>query len=341
MFFSLDHKLFFTYYPWGMVETSHSDVIATEDPAAKLAGLRYKFSDFEGVEVGPLPHLAEERSRLNKLEWKNFDASMIGSTVGAEIDGIDLAIGISSNALEELHDALVEYKVIFLRNQQITSSQQVAFAESFGELEIHPFIPSNTDHPKLVRFEKGAEVGGYENSWHHDVTWREAPSKIAVLRAVSVPSTGGDTMFSDMCAAYEGLDDSIKSEIENLVAVHDFSHSFGSQVPEEKLEEIREKYPLVEHPVVGTHPDTGKKYLFVNRIFVNHFKGMTREESLPLINSLARQAEFPEYQCRFRWSDDSIAVWDNRLVQHYALSDYWPDVRIMERASVIGEPPKS
>ena len=112
-------------------------------------------------------------------------------------------------------------------------------------------------------------------------------------------------------------------------------------MPEEKLEEIREKYPLVEHPVVGTHPDTGKKYLFVNRIFVNHFKGMTREESLPLINSLARQAEFPEYQCRFRWSDDSIAVWDNRLVQHYALSDYWPDVRIMERASVIGEPPKS
>ncbi|MCH2620579.1 MAG: TauD/TfdA family dioxygenase, partial [Acidimicrobiales bacterium] len=127
-----------------MVETSHSDVIATEDPAAKLAGLRYKFSDFEGVEVGPLPHLAGERSRLNKLKWKNFDASMIGSTVGAEIDGIDLTVGISSNALEELHQALVEYKVIFLRNQQITSSQQVAFAESFGELEIHPFIPSNT-----------------------------------------------------------------------------------------------------------------------------------------------------------------------------------------------------
>ena len=323
-----------------MVKASHPDVVATEDPAAKLAGLRYKFSDFEGVEVGPLPHLAEERSRLKELKWKTFDASMIGATVGAEIDGVDISSDLSKGALDELHQALIEYKVIFLRNQKITSAQQVSFAESFGELEIHPFIPSNTEHPKLVRFEKGADVGGYENSWHHDVTWREAPSKVAVLRAVSVPDTGGDTMFSDMCAAYEGLDDSIKSEIENLIAVHDFSHSFASQVPEERLQEMREKYPVVEHPVVGTHSETGKKYLFVNRIFVNYFKGFTREESLPLINLLSRQAEFPEYQCRFRWSDNSIAVWDNRLVQHYALSDYWPDVRIMERASVIGEPPK-
>ena len=323
-----------------MVKASHPDVVATEDPAAKLAGLRYKFSDFDGVEVGPLSHLAGERSRLSELKWRNFDASMIGATVGAEIDGVDISSSLSGEVLDELHQALIEYKVIFLRNQKITSSQQVSFAESFGDLEIHPFIPSNTEHPKLVRFEKGADVGGYENSWHHDVTWREAPSKIAVLRAISVPSTGGDTMFSDMCAAYEGLEDSVKSEIENLIAVHDFSHSFGTQVPEEKRVEMRGKYPLVEHPVVGTHQETGKRYLFVNRIFVNYFKGFTREESLPLINLLSHQAEFPEYQCRFRWSDNSIAVWDNRLVQHYALSDYWPDVRIMERASVVGEPPK-
>ena len=127
-----------------MVKASHPDVVATEDPAAKLAGLRYKFSDFDGVEVGPLGHLAEERSRLSELEWKTFDASMVGATVGAEIDGVDISNGLSEETLNELHKALVEYKVIFLRNQKITSAQQVSFAESFGDLEIHPFIPSNT-----------------------------------------------------------------------------------------------------------------------------------------------------------------------------------------------------
>ena len=173
----------------------------------------------------------------------------------------------------------------------------------------------------------------------HDVTWRERPSKVAILHAIQVPATGGDTIFADMYACYDALDEATRSEIDGLTAVHDFARSFGHQVPDERKQEMRAKYPMVEHPVVGTHPETGRKYLYVNRIFVDHLAGRTRAESVPLIEKLARQAEYPEHQCRFRWTDDTIAMWDNRAAQHYAVSDYWPDIRIMERASVIGERP--
>ena len=159
----------------------------------------------------------------------------------------------------------------------------------------------------------------------------------AVLHAVQVPATGGDTLFADMCAAYEGLDDDLKARIDGLTAVHDHLKTFGRQVPPEKQAEIRAMFPPVEHPVVRTHPETGRKMLFVNRFFTDRIVGLDRDQSRDLIDTLCRRADIIEYQCRFRWEPDSVAMWDNRSVQHYACSDYWPSVRVMERASIVGD----
>ncbi len=312
--------------------------IATNDPASHLRAKRLRITD-RGVFVGPLGHLVAERQRLEGLTWEHFDVTRYGATIGGEIHGVDLADDLSDDVIAELRQALLDYKVIFFRNQPLTSDQHVAFAKRFGDLEIHPFIPSNTDHPELVRFEKSADVAGYENGWHSDVSWRECPSMGAVLHAIQVPATGGDTLFADMYAAYEGLPDDVKERIEDMVAVHDYSQAFGHQLDPETQKEMREKYPMVEHPVVRTHSETGRKLLYVNHFFVSHLKGLSEEESDELMDFLCRQATTLEYQCRFQWTPDSVVFWDNRAVQHYANSDYWPDVRIVERASVIGDRP--
>ena len=200
----------------------------------------------------------------------------------------------------------------------------MAFARRFGKLETHPFLPSNTGEPELVRFEKTAEVSGYENSWHHDVTWRESPSMGAILHAVSVPDLGGDTLFSDMYAAYDALDDETKAAVDSLQAVHDFTQTFGHSMTPEERRESQAKYPPVRHPVVCTHPATGKLHLYVNRPFVSHIEGSDPDASHELLDRLCRQADSPEHQCRFRWTKDAVAIWDNRAPQHYASSDYWP-----------------
>ena len=293
-----------------------------------------------GIEAGPLVHLQAERERLAALRWKHFDATTLGATIGAELSGIELGPALSDEAIAEIRQALLDYKVIFFRDQeQLTAPDHVALAERFGDLEEHPFLKANDERPELVRFEKSPEVGGYENGWHSDVSWREVPSMGAILRAVEVPPSGGDTLFCDMYAAYEGLDDETRAEIDDLVAVHDYTQVFGIVVPADKKAEMREKFPPVEHPVVRTHPETGRKLLYVNRFFVHHIKGMERDESDRLIDKLSRRAEVVEYQCRFRWQAHSLAFWDNRAVQHYASSDYWPARRVMERASIIGDHP--
>ncbi len=291
------------------------------------------------IAVGPFTHVAQERDRLASLQWRTLDAHQVGATVGAEISGVDLTAELSDDVVAELRQALSDYKVLFFRNQPLTPQQHVAFARRFGDLEVHPFLPSNTGEPELVRFDKTAEASGYENSWHHDVTWRDCPSMGAVLHARSVPDHGGDTLFADMYAAYDALDEDTKEEIDGLVAVHDFTQTFGHSMSAEERSAAQERFPPVRHPVVCTHPATGKLHLYVNRPFVSHIEGLDRERSVELLDRLCRQADAPEHQCRFTWTTDAVAFWDNRAVQHYASSDYWPQRRSMERASIIGTRP--
>ena len=308
------------------------------EPLTGVMPKRIRFGS-RGTVVGPMTQLAEERERLAGLHYEGFSVSQLGATIGGVIDGVDITSDLPDATIAELRRCLLDFKVIFFRDQPLTAERHVAFARRFGDLEVHPFIPSNTSQPELVRFEKEATIGGFENGWHSDVSWRAVPSAAAVLHAVSVPHIGGDTSFSDMYAAYDGLPTSVKERIENLVAVHDFSRVFGLSLDDDARAEMQVKFPTVEHPVVRTHGETGRRLLYVNRFFTLRILGMSEAESDELMDLLCRQAETAEYQCRFQWKQDSVAFWDNRAVQHLALSDYWPQRRIMERASIIGEIP--
>ncbi|HEX4292930.1 MAG TPA: TauD/TfdA family dioxygenase [Rhizomicrobium sp.] len=282
-------------------------------------------------------------SAARKTETASLTISPLTPTIGAEIGDIDLRQPLDAETQAALHQALLDWKVLFFRDQDITTEQHLAFAGAFGALEVHPFAPHKPDYPQVLAIAHGPGNKGKENTWHSDVTWREEPSLGSVLRALEVPEVGGDTLFADMYAAYDGLTDEVKAKIDGRMAVHDFTHFRAGMrkrgVAEEKIAEFNAKYPRVEHPVVRTHPETGRKCLYVNAAFTLHIVGMEADESATLLRHLYAQAAIPEYQCRFRWRTNSIAFWDNRASQHYAASDYYPAVRRMERVTVIGEKP--
>jgi taurine dioxygenase len=275
--------------------------------------------------------------------YTRFAVTALAPTIGAVIDGVSLAEPVDAELFAELNRALLEWKVLFFRGQDIGGDQHTAFAHNWGPLEAHPFIRIAVDQPdetpQVVRFEKGPKLGGYENVWHSDVTWRACPSLGSVLRAIEVPAVGGDTLFADMGAAYDGLPATVKERIDGLVAVHDWIDTFGLGMDAATRDALRADFPAVEHPVVRTHPETGRKTIYVNRAFTQHIVGLEADESEALLELLYIQASFPEYQCRFRWHPGDVALWDNRATQHYATSDYFPQRRVMERITVISDRP--
>ena len=310
----------------------------TKDPIARITPRRVHIEKF-GVELGPVVHVADERARLSSPQYEHITVTPKGVTLGAEISGVRLSGDLPDQVIAEIRRAWLDYKVVYVRDQDISSTEHVEFARRFGELEVHPFLLGSEEHPELVRFEKGVEASGFENGWHHDVTWRENPSMGAILRSIQVPATGGDTAFSDMAAAYDGLDDEMKERLDGLQAAHDYTLAFGSFVDDSKKAQMREQYPVVHHPIVRTHPETGRKLLFVNAYFTSHVVDMDENEGNQLLRYLISRASIMEYQYRVVWEPNQVTLWDNRIVQHYALSDYYPDVRIMERASIVGDRP--
>ena len=273
-------------------------------------------------------------------------------TIGAELSNVNLGVASRDAALvAEIRALLLQHKVVFFRDQDITRAEHVAFARHFGELEDHPVAGSDPDNPGLVRIYKSPDMPNdrYENAWHTDATWREKPPFGCVLRCVECPPVGGDTMWVNMAEAYNRLPEDIKAKIAGLRARHSIEASFGAAMPIEKRLALKAQFPDAEHPVVRTHPETGEKVLFVNA-FTTHFTNFHTPENVRfgqdanpgasmLLNYLISQAYIPEFQVRFRFRKNSVAIWDNRCTQHYAVQDFWPAVRNLERAGIVGDRP--
>ncbi|SPX81665.1 Alpha-ketoglutarate-dependent taurine dioxygenase [Moraxella ovis] len=275
----------------------------------------------------------------------NLTITPIKPTIGAVIGGVDLN-NLTEEILAEIKQALLDHQVIFFRDQDLQTEAQVKLARSFGSLHIHPVFPTVPNIPEVIVLDSHATDLRDNELWHTDVTFSKTPPLGCVLRAVKIPSSGGDTLWASGTAAFEALDDDIKQKIQGLTAIHDIRLSFpeerfGGVSDEERahLEEIYRKNPPVLHPVVRTHPDTGKPILFVSEGFTSHIEGLSEDESRALLDFLTEHAVKEEFRLRWQWREGDVAIWDNRCTQHKAMFDYGDAHRIMHRATVNGDEP--
>ena len=269
--------------------------------------------------------------------------------LGAEVRGVDLSQPLDGAVLEEIRRAFLEYGAIFFRDQVLSYEQHMGFARHFGALEVHPIVNGMEDHPEIIRMLKPAgESASFGVGWHSDNSFLDEPSLGSVVYAEIVPPYGGDTLFADQAQAYEALSPGMQKMLGDLTAVHTARDAYTAPSAAPKYEgKTAITYrrsdavdSVVEHPVVRTHPETGRKALYVNPMFTLHFKNLTAEESAPLLGFLFEHAVKPEFQCRFRWEKGSIAFWDNRRVMHNALDDYQAFDRLLYRVTIAGDKPQ-
>jgi taurine dioxygenase len=280
------------------------------------------------------------------MPYKHIQVTPIAGALGAEIAGVNLSRAIGDDVFAEIHRAWLEHLVIFFRGQSLDDEALMAFGQRFAPLFRHPNFVPDERAPDIVRIHRqpgDRKIVG--QSWHADTTCMQEPPSAAVLYAVDVPSHGGDTIFANQYLAYESLSDGMKAMLRRMTAMHSDIRSAGPQVGRNKdrSSAVREdadwRETLSEHPVIRTHPETGRKALFVNMAYTHRFAGMTEEESRPLLDYLLDHAHKPEFTCRFRWEQGSVAVWDNRCTLHIAVNDVWDAPRIMHRVQMSGDRP--
>ncbi len=258
--------------------------------------------------------------------------------LGATISNLDLSVPLQQQDLSVLKQALAEHQVLFFRDQHISHAAHRDFGRAFGTLQSHPSYPTINGYPDVMVLENDRENPSKIDEWHTDMSFDPVPPLGSILIGREVPEKGGDTMFSSLAAAYDDLSDTIKDSLQGLTATHSFAHGFKDSLAEpggrERLQEAIDRNPDVVHPVVRVHPVTGRKMVFVNRVFTSHINEMSKESSDELLHSLCDHMVQDKYVYRFRWQRDSIAFWDNRAVMHVPVNDYWPALRRMERVTI-------
>lgn len=278
--------------------------------------------------------------------YNTIQASPLSPALGAEIAGIDIAAGIDDDQFAELRRAFVDYGVIFLRDQDITPEQHIAFAERWGKINVNRFFKADSDYPLIAEVRKEADQKGNIGSrWHTDHSYDEQPAMCSILYAREVPSVGGDTLFASMYAACDALSDGLRRMLSGMRAEHSSRHAFGEPAYfNADVDDIGGRLGNTGaatqdalHPVIIRHPLSGRPALYVNGDFSVKFEGWSQEESQPLLDFLYAHAVRNEFTCRFRWRKGSIAIWDNRATQHSALNDYHGERRLMHRITIEGE----
>jgi len=273
------------------------------------------------------------------MEYQTIDVRKSTPAIGAEIIGVDLSKPLANQQFQEVHDALIDRLVIFFREQKLDVDQHKALGRRFGKLHVHPAAPSVLpEHPEIlvVRADERSEHIAGED-WHSDVSCDPEPPMGSILHLTEVPPDGGgDTLFANMYLAYETLSEPMRKLLDGLTAIHDGEHIYRGRYG---VDDAGKTFPRSEHPVIRTHPVTGRKCLFVNRFFTTRIVGLQKGESDAILEMLYRHIETPELCMRFKWQPNSVAFWDNRCVQHHAVWDYYPNRRYGHRVTICGDRP--